>query len=234
MTLLVNENLDILEDEVRTFQHFRWKDLPGAVAPTDPETGEPWYGDEVWDEFPLSSKSHWDVPVRLYSGQVLHVLASHPTPAAFDGPERRNKLRNRDEIRFWNAFLSGSEAVRDDQGRPGGLPEGDLFVLLGDLNADPDEGNAIDDPVGTYLLSLPSVNGAFTPVADSAGVALFPNLDPDDTAQWGMRADYVLPSARLIVREGGVIRSGPDPIGSASDHFPVYLDLETPHVRLNP
>ena len=29
---------------------------------------------------PLSSKSHWDVPVRLGDGSVVHALCSHPTP----------------------------------------------------------------------------------------------------------------------------------------------------------
>ncbi len=37
----------------------------------------------------LSSKSHWDVPINV-NGRVLHVLASHPTPPVFDGPEDRN------------------------------------------------------------------------------------------------------------------------------------------------
>lgn len=27
----------------RTFQHFLYKDMPGALLPTDPHTGQPWY-----------------------------------------------------------------------------------------------------------------------------------------------------------------------------------------------
>src|SRR5690606_36097991 len=27
----------------RTFQHFLWKDMPGALLPVDPTTGESWY-----------------------------------------------------------------------------------------------------------------------------------------------------------------------------------------------
>lgn len=27
----------------RTFQHFLHKDMPGALLPTDPQTGRPWY-----------------------------------------------------------------------------------------------------------------------------------------------------------------------------------------------
>lgn len=27
----------------RTFQHFLYKDMPGALLPTDPQTVQPWY-----------------------------------------------------------------------------------------------------------------------------------------------------------------------------------------------
>jgi len=33
-------------------------------------------------------------------GQVIHILASHPTPPVFDGVEDRNGRRNHDEIRL--------------------------------------------------------------------------------------------------------------------------------------
>ncbi|NLB57260.1 MAG: endonuclease/exonuclease/phosphatase family protein, partial [Gammaproteobacteria bacterium] len=75
---------------VRTFQMFKWSAMPGARRPLDPETGAPWHPDAVWEQLRLSSKSHWDVPVRTPRGTV-HVLASHPTPPVFDGPERRNQ-----------------------------------------------------------------------------------------------------------------------------------------------
>ncbi len=225
MALLVLEGLDLLTDEVRTFRHFLWRDLPDGRRPTDPESGDFWYDDEVWDRFPLSSKSHWDVPVRLPGGAVIHVLASHPTPAAFDGPERRNKLRNRAEIKFWSDYISGAEFITDDRGMAGGLDAGASFVIMGDLNADPDEGSAVDDPIGTFLLSNEAVNSGFTPVADSAGLAAFPDLDPDDTAGWGMRVDYVLPSADIEILGGMIVRPIPDNPDRVSDHFPVYLDL---------
>ena len=48
---------------VRSFQHFRWAQMPGALRPLR-EDGTPWYCDPVWRELRLSSKSHWDVPVR--------------------------------------------------------------------------------------------------------------------------------------------------------------------------
>lgn len=225
MALLVREDLEIVENEVRTFQHFRWSQLPGALRPTDAESGEPWYPDEVWEQFPLSSKSHWDIPVRLPDGRVVHVLASHPTPPAFDGPERRNKNRNHDEIRFWSAYLDGSDAIIDDGGSRGGLAAGEQFVIMGDLNADPDEGDAVDNPIGTWLLSHPRVNGDFVPKADSTGVAAFPQLDADDTARWFLRVDYVLPSTGLEVLAGGIERPSSANAPETSDHFPVWIDI---------
>ncbi len=229
MALLVREDLEILDSDVRTFQHFLWKDLPDAGRPIDPETGSFWYDDEVWAQFPLSSKSHWDVPVRLPGGAVVHILASHPTPAAFDGPERRNRLRNRDEIRFWNVYISDAEFIYDDKGSNGGLEAGSSFVIVGDLNADPDEGSAIDDPIGTFLFAHPSINGEYVPRAGSMGARYYPDLDNDDTARWGLRVDYVLPSMDLTVVGGAVVRASIDPAGDPehdiSDHFPVFIDL---------
>ena len=55
--------------------------------------------------FRLSSKSHWDVPIKV-NGEIVHVLAAHPTPPVFDGPEDRNGLRNHDEIRFWDDYVT--------------------------------------------------------------------------------------------------------------------------------
>ena len=52
----------------------------------NPTTKQPWYTDEEWETFPLSSKSHWDVPLTLSDGQTIHLLCSHPTPPVFDGP----------------------------------------------------------------------------------------------------------------------------------------------------
>ncbi len=225
MALLVrSDRIDLLADQARTFQSFLWSDLPGALRPIDPETLEPWYPDEVWERFPLSSKSHWDVPVRLPDGRIVHVLASHPTPAAFDGDEMRNKKRNHDEIRFWGEYLNGAPYIVDDSGLQGGLEEGAAFVIMGDLNADPDEGSSFNDPMGAWLLSHDRVNGRFVPRANEQGIADFPNLDPDDTARWRLRVDYVLPSKILDVISGGVFRPRPDaPV--TSDHFPVWIDV---------
>ena len=95
---------------MRTFQQFLWKDMPGALLPDDPATPAPadWYSPAELDMFRLSSKSHWDLPVRIGRRKTVHFLVSHPTPPTFDGAEDRNGTRNHDEIRFWADYVAGA------------------------------------------------------------------------------------------------------------------------------
>lgn len=41
--------------------------MPGALLPDDPSTPEPqdWYSAEELEVFRLSSKSHWDIPIKI-------------------------------------------------------------------------------------------------------------------------------------------------------------------------
>src|SRR5699024_7468003 len=74
-----------------------------------------------------------------------HLLAAHPTPPNFDGPEKRNQRRNHDEIRLWADYLRPgrtSEWIVDDDGVGGGLDPSESFVILGDYNADPHDGDS--------------------------------------------------------------------------------------------
>ena len=108
----------IAMDQVRTFQTFLWKDMPGALLPIDPKTEEPYYSEEELAVFRLSSKSHWDVPIEV-DGEIVHILCAHPTPPVFDGPEDRNGRRNNDEIRFWADYVDARCAaayIYDDGG----------------------------------------------------------------------------------------------------------------------
>ena len=61
--------------QARTFQRFLWRDLPGNHLPVG------FYGPEVAGALRLSSKSHWDVPVELPGGRVLHLLDQPPDAA---------------------------------------------------------------------------------------------------------------------------------------------------------
>lgn len=228
MALLVARKCEILEHRVRTFRRFLWSAMPGALAPADPATGEAWYSSDEWARFPLSSKSHWDVPLRLSNRAVIHLLVSHPTPPAFDGPEERNRRRNHDEIRFWADYLDGSDYIVDDEGVAGGLDRDARVVILGDLNADPGKGRALGDPVGRWLLRHPRLLGDFVPTAGTLGVdPAWADLDPAATASWGLRVDYLLPSVELAILAGAVERPS-TPAAQVSDHFPVWIDVRVP------
>ncbi|MGJ8635497.1 MAG: endonuclease/exonuclease/phosphatase family protein [Phycisphaerales bacterium] len=224
MALLVDPKLTIVEDQIRTYQRFLWNDLPDVQVPMLSD-GTPYYSDDAWEELRLSSKTHAIVPIRLPNQTVLHAIISHPTPPAFDGPERRNKIRNSDEIRLISAMIENHAYLYDDQGIAGGLAEGSLFVVMGDLNADPNDGSSIGDPIDTFLLGS---NRFAVDVSPSSSVAI-EGLDPTDTSGFGLRVDYVLPSADLEILESGVWRhgSGQDS-GFGSDHFPVWVDLLVP------
>src|SRR5215207_8467850 len=105
--MAVYSRYPIIEEDIRTFQNFLWKDMPGAKLPDDPATPAPqdWYSPAELAVFRLSSKSHWDVPVAI-EGRTVHFLVSHPTPPVFDGAEDRNGTRNFDEIRFWADYIT--------------------------------------------------------------------------------------------------------------------------------
>jgi Endonuclease/Exonuclease/phosphatase family len=240
---------------VRTFQHFLWKDMPGALLPDDPATSAPadWYSPEELDVFRLSSKSHWDVPV-LIGGKTVHFLVSHPTPPVFDGPEDRNGTRNFDEIRFWADYITPgmtSRYIYDDDGQSGGLAPGASFVIAGDQNSDPLDGDSIPGAI-QQLIEHPRVNTKVTPDSEGAveqsalqgGANLthlsdprFDTADFSDTAPGNLRADYVLPSKNLRIDDAAVFWPlSSDPlfrlVGTfpfpSSDHRLVWVDVWVP------
>ncbi|BAU43206.1 hypothetical protein O77CONTIG1_03031 [Leptolyngbya sp. O-77] len=232
-------------DQVRTFQMFLWKDMPGALLPSDPATPDAgnWYSPEELAVFRLSSKNHWDVPIRV-GDRTIHVLASHPTPPVFDGPEDRNGRRNHDELRLWADYITPGRAdyLYDDRRQRGGLSDTASFVIMGDLNADPIDGDGMPGAIA-QLLDHPRVNADLAP--SSAGgqaiAAASTATGPTrfHTASFGrqsLRLDYVLPSTDLTVVGAGVFWPAPgdplfrlvgdgDPIIS-SDHRLVWVDVE--------
>ncbi len=232
MALLIDERLGAFEPKaVRTFQRLPWSYMPGAFLPTNPD-GTPFYSEEELGFMRMSSKSHWDAPLPLPNGAVLRLLCSHPTPPAFDGPEMRNRKRNHDEIRFWIDYIQDASYIVDDNDHPGGLERGGLYIILGDLNADPapnpDSGNQFKDPLGRLFAFAERINLTQTPVADMP----VEGLDPSDTAAFKLRVDYVLPSRPIRILGSGVWRTMPALGGEGrrfpSDHYPVWADLEVP------
>ncbi|NEV92921.1 endonuclease/exonuclease/phosphatase family protein [Psychroflexus sp. YR1-1] len=201
MVLLSKYPID--KTNIRTFQQFKWKDMPDYLE-TKTADGNNFYSDEAWEAFRLSSKSHWDVPV-IVGEKTIHVLVSHPTPPGFDGEEDRNGKRNHDEIRFWKDYIDKNQGayIYDDKGETGSLGS-ETFVIMGDLNASPDEGNARTEGISD-LLNHPRVNNEFTP-SSKGGESLSPDnpYGKYHTASWKLRADYVLPSTDLNVVDHGV------------------------------
>ncbi|MDJ0944031.1 MAG: endonuclease/exonuclease/phosphatase family protein [Kiloniellales bacterium] len=239
----------IREAQVRTFRNFLWKDMPGALLPDDPATPEPedWHSAEELAVFRLSSKSHWDVPIEV-AGRVVHLLASHPTPPVFDGPEDRNGTRNHDEIRFWSDYVLPFRGryIYDDAGRRGGLRFGRPFVVLGDLNADPFDGDSTGNAARQLLRNpliarrpVPASDGGVEAAALQGGENDTHRGDPAfDTADFGdaapspgnLRVDYVLASRQLRIKRAEVFWPiQGDPLAalvSASDHRLVYVDVK--------
>jgi hypothetical protein len=238
-------------DNIRTFQLFLWKDMPGALLPQYPD-GTDWYTSEELDVFRLSSKSHWDVPI-LVGGKKVHFLTSHPTPPVFDGPEDRNGTRNHDEIRFWADYVipSRSSYIYDDAGNEGGLAPGAMFVIAGDQNSDPFDGDSVPGSA-QLLLEHPLVNTKVTPSSEGAveqaalqggandthlGDPAFDTADFSDSAPGNLRADYVLPRKNLRIVDAGVFwPPSSEPLFSlvgtfpfpSSDHRLVWLDAWVP------
>lgn len=240
--MVIYSQLRIDRRRARSFQQLRWADMPAAALPPD------WYNPEALAMLRLSSKSHWDLPLRIGRGRALHLLASHPTPPAFDGTEDRNGRRNHDEIRLWADYLTParSDWIVDDAGRRGGLAPSASFVIAGDLNADPQDGGSHAQAV-RQLLDHPRVSDVAAPRSEGAAAAALAQGganeshrgDPaQDTADFGdrppspgnLRADYVLPSRDLVVCGSGVHwPARPDPADTAAlaatDHRLVWVDV---------
>ena len=230
----------------RSFRLLRWSTMPGALVPKFPDTGKPFYRDEVWRQLRLSSKSHWDLPIDTPLGRV-HLLAAHPTPPVFDGPERRNAARNHDEVRLWAEYLTPGDKpwLCDDAGRCGGLPGGERFVIAGDYNADPADGASLPGTIQQLLehprvlrFATPRSEGAVAAAAAMGGGNVGQRSSPaHDTASFGprngnYRVDYVLPSVGFAVTGSGVFWPREGERGfewlDASDHRLVWVDLAEP------
>jgi Endonuclease/Exonuclease/phosphatase family len=233
--------------------------MPGALLPDDLTTPAPrdWYSQDELAVFRLSSKSHWDLPITI-DDRTVHFLASHPTPPVFDDPPAFpagvdfNGRRNFDEIRFWADYIRGgkkSRYVYDDAGRHGGLKKGARFVIAGDQNSDPHDGDSIPGAI-QQLIMHPLVNSKRTPSSAGAAEAAalqgganlthvsdpkFDTADFADTAPGNLRADYVLPSKGIRIRGSGVFwpvqadplfrLTGVFPFPT-SDHRLVWVDVK--------
>lgn len=236
-----------------SFREALWEEKLSGLLPRD------YYSDTAQSRLRLSSKTHAIVPVSIGFKQV-QLMISHPTPPVFDGPEDRNGRRNADEIDLWRTYFTNNLPRKhpsrfpkiDGTDQVGAFPVNDepkRFVVMGDLNADPNDGASRDFAIQQVLYSL-WINASVTPTSEGAaeaarlqaGANLTHKTDPStDTADWNddpekgsgnLRVDYVLPSVDLDVIRSGVYwptQNNPHAyLNQASDHKLVWIEVRLP------
>ncbi|MBI1216935.1 MAG: endonuclease/exonuclease/phosphatase family protein [Rhodobacteraceae bacterium] len=207
-----------------------WRDLPGAgFDAAMPPPG-------ARDILRLAETGAWDVVLTRPNGRPLHLLAFAASPPLFDGPEDRNGQRNHDQIAFWQVLLAGRLPMPPPIGP---------FVLLGDANLDPDDGEGRHEAIRALLADprltdpAPTSTGAYEAAllplnAGHVGDPGRPTVLWDRPGQPGsLRVDYVLPSADLTVTGAGVFwpaqgEAGAADATTASRHRLVWVDLDLP------
>jgi len=216
--MAVLSRYSIRQHAVQDFTGLLWRDLPGAQLPAT-EDG-PFPSEAAQNIQRLPSVGHWIVPVDTPIGP-LDLMTFHAAPPVFDGPEDRNGLRNRDEIRLWSAVLSGELGYKPES----------PFVIAGDANLDPAYGEGRKEAIRA-LLSHPRLQDPQP--RDPSGALT--------TVVWKavgeMRVDYVLPSVDLHVKDAGVFwpEAGTPLRGSAelaSRHRLIWVDVTAPDRPLN-
>jgi hypothetical protein len=179
-----------------------WRDLAGADLPM--LDGAPFFAPAVLDVQRLSTTGHWIVPVLPPGGQPFAVMAYAASPPAFDGPERRNIRRNRDELRLWEQVLAGDF---------GPMPED--FVITGNANLDPQAGDG-DRAAMAGFLAHPLLQD---PLPGQ------PTADWRDIGLGKLRVSYVLPSRGWRVMDAGVLWPVADGPAVAGAHHLVWVDI---------
>jgi len=227
MALLSRYPVDIAG--VRDFSGFLWRDLPSALLPRG-------MAPDAMVLQRLATTGHWEIPLILPDGGRLRLLAWHATPPVFDGPEDRNGRRNHDEAAFWQRLIDGQLPMPPPE-RP--------FILLGDANLDPVDGDGLPAAIAGLLthsaLQDPAPRGmaALTDPAQSGD----PALDTADfTARGGpgrLRVEYILPSADLRVTDSGVLwpeneSALAETARLASRHYPVWVEITIPIRKEHP
>ena len=205
-----------------------WRDMPGAVLPG--EEGAPFPDAAVYAVQRLSDTAHWIVPGKPDHGAAFDLLAWSATPPVFDGPEDRNGLRNRDELRLWeNVIAQGRERS---------------FFVVGNANLDPFDGEGLSAAMAQFLIN-PAIQDPAPQSQGAAGFTDAAQVGPaqNDTASWpqdgpgNLRVSYVLPSADWRVTGAGVFwPAQDDPLAAilgadglaAGPHHLVWVDVAHP------
>ncbi|MFZ1725841.1 MAG: endonuclease/exonuclease/phosphatase family protein [Albidovulum sp.] len=228
--MAILSRLPIDEGAMQDYTEFLWKDLPDSlIAGAKLSTA-------ALAVQRLSTTAHWAVPVALPDGGRLTLLAYYASPPVFDGPEDRNGRRSHDETAFWQQLLDG------DLSWP--VPSAP-FVILGDANLDPVDGDGLhaamvslladprlQDPAPRSLGGADAVNQGGVNALNLGDPALDTVDWPDDPGPGNLRVDYVLPSSDLTVLDAGVWWPEDVALGvaaaKASRHRLVWVDIDLP------
>ena len=156
----------------------------------------------------LSSSAHWVVMVQM-PNSTMTLLTLAATPPVFDGPEDLNGRRNHDELHLWAQVMAGSMGPIPD--RP--------WVVMGNFNLDPTKGEGLHEAVQTLLQH----SDLQDPLPDRHTVT-WRSTGP-------LRISYILPDARLIVQDAGIMPAQPE----AGPHGLVWMDvtLDAPRATLS-
>lgn len=216
--------------DVRNLSELVWAEQDWALLPTI--DGRLFPSEAALSVQRLSSVAHWVVPVTA-KGKVVTLMGFHATPPVFDGPEDRNGKRNHDEILLWRHLLNGK------LGPP--WPE-EAFVVIGDANLDPVDGEGIKSAIRGLLSDERLQDVQPRSVGAKMSADAVHRGDPAlDTADWrgaedgggpgNLRVDYVLPSSELTVVDAGVFWPAPgdshvELVRTASRHRLVWVDID--------
>lgn len=208
--MIVFSKHPIVEDEVRTFQNFLWRDLPGGSMPQG-------YSELEESVMRLQDSSLWDVPIDVPGkSSPVHIvttsLASQQAPDA--EPARAEDIR-----RVVRDYVSGASwYLTDDDGGHGGLTPGTPFVVTGaPVAAEADEGisqllktSQMQDPEPEAVTEQPvSQRPGASQQADATATRHVPQ-------EQDRRASLVLPAAELEVSDSGVFWPGQGEFGYAA------------------
>lgn len=212
--LALFSSFPILKENILNFNHFSWRDLPDSYLGCDME-GVPL-------DIPLFTTSFADVPVSI-GDCTLHIIMLH---ASIPVRGYLNAQRNADQLKFLNQYIS------EDPNLPGIKPKpGRYFVIMGDLNSDPEKGDserkAINDLIANSRINYKRV---------SRDTFMGPDLNKNtgegvQVAPLELRLNYILPSRDIRIKELEIFRPEDDrywwdKARQASDHFFLWADLE--------
>jgi len=212
--MAILSRIPIDADHVDDLSGLLWRDLRGAVLPA--VDGIPFLNQAVQDVQRLSTTGHWIVPFTPEGGKVFTLMAWSATPPVFDGPEDRNGLRNRDELRLWENTLDDADRAH--------------FIVAGNANLDPLDGQGDAAAMAAFLGRSdiqdpkPRSAGALGAAdADHRGDPALDTADWPDDGPGNLRVSYVLPSVDWQVADAGVF--WPEGGLAAGAHHLVWVDI---------